>query len=110
MDTTKSSKFTNSILVLVRIATILLVVSLFVPGMNPSKISGLINKNLSLFTSGMFYKQLTANFGRSINKGWVSEGTLKLLFALWSYYPEYRGALLLDQQTFVSTLDQSILL
>ena len=24
--------------------------------------------------------------------------TLKLLFALWSYYPEYRGALLLDQQ------------
>ncbi|MBR3772196.1 MAG: sugar ABC transporter permease [Clostridium sp.] len=81
MDTTKSSKFTNSILVLVRIAAILLVVSLFVPGMNPSKISGLINKNLSLFTSGMFYKQLTANFGRSINKGWVQEGTLKLLFA-----------------------------
>lgn len=81
MYTTKSSKLTNSILVLVRIATILLVVSLFVPGMNPSKISGLINKNLSLFTSGMFYKQLTANFGRSINKGWVQEGTLKLLFA-----------------------------
>lgn len=81
MDTTKSSKLTNSILVLVRIATILLVVSLFVPGMNPSKISGLINRNLSLFTSGMFYKQLTANFGRSINKGWVQEGTLKLLFA-----------------------------
>ena len=24
--------------------------------------------------------------------------TLKLLFALWLYYPEYRGALLLDQQ------------
>lgn len=81
MDTKKTSKLTNSILVLVRIATILLVVSLFVPGMNPSKISGLINRNLSLFTSGMFYKQLTANFGRSINKGWVQEGTLKLLFA-----------------------------
>ena len=24
--------------------------------------------------------------------------TLKLLFAVWLYYPEYRGALLLDQQ------------
>ena len=24
--------------------------------------------------------------------------TLKLLFHLWLYYPEYRGALLLDQQ------------
>lgn len=81
MDDAKSSKISQVIQILVRICTIILVVFLFVPGLNPSKISGLINKNLSLFTSGIFYDQLTSKFGRSLNKGWITEGTLHILFA-----------------------------
>lgn len=80
MGEAKSTKITGALLVAVRIVTILLVVCLFVPGLNPSKISGLINKNLSLFTSGLFYDQLTSNFGRCINKGWVQESTLRIVF------------------------------
>lgn len=63
-----------------RFAAILLAICLFIPGLNPSRISGLIGKNLSLFTSGLFYKQLIANFGRCLKKGWVLESTLRLLF------------------------------
>lgn len=79
-DAKSNSKIAKVSLIMTRIMTIALVVCLFVPGINPSKISGLINKNLSLFTSGLFYGQLTSKFGRSLNKGWVTEGTLQLLF------------------------------
>lgn len=79
-DAKSNSKIAKVSLIITRIMTIALVVCLFVPGINPSKISGLINKNLSLFTSGLFYGQLTSKFGRSLNKGWVTEGTLHLLF------------------------------
>lgn len=75
------SKFTKVVLILTRIVSIALVVCLFVPGINPSRVSGLINKNLSLFTSGLFYEQVASKFGRSLNKGWVTEGTLHILFA-----------------------------
>lgn len=77
----KITGITQAILIMTRIIAIALVVCLFVPGINPSRISGLINKNLSLFTSGLFYDQLTSKFGRSLNKGWVTEGTLHILFA-----------------------------
>lgn len=76
----KITGITQAILIMTRIIAIALVVCLFVPGINPSRISGLINKNLSLFTSGLFYDQLTSKFGRSLNKGWVTEGTLHILF------------------------------
>lgn len=80
MEEGRSRKSTGALLVAVRVVTIMLVVCLFIPGLNPSRISGLISKNLSLFTSGLFYKQLIANFGRSLNKGWVQESTLQMLF------------------------------
>lgn len=80
MEEKTSKKIAGPLLVTARLVTILLVVGLFIPGLNPSKISGLIGKNLSLFTSGLFYDQLTANFGRCLNKGWVQESTLHMVF------------------------------
>lgn len=80
MEEIKPKKIVGLLQSVVRFMTILLVVCLFIPGLNPSRISGLIGKNLSLFTSGLFYKQLIANFGRCLNKGWVQESTLQLLF------------------------------
>ncbi len=64
----------------IRIAVLLAVIFLFVPGLNPAKVSGLINRNLSLFTSGISYSTLTEDFGRAIKKEWVQESTLQLLY------------------------------
>ena len=65
----------------IRIAALLSVVFLFVPALNPSRICGLINKNLSLFTSGFAYNTLTADFGRAFKKGWVEQSSMQLLSA-----------------------------
>jgi len=62
-----------------RCVIIINVVSLFFPPLNPARISQLINKNLSLFTSGISYNSLTANIGRAFRNGWVSESNFKAL-------------------------------
>ncbi|SET22505.1 ABC transporter permease subunit [[Clostridium] polysaccharolyticum] len=80
MEQARQKKSMDRLVAAARFAAILLAICLFIPGLNPSRISGLIGKNLSLFTSGLFYKQLIANFGRCLKKGWVLESTLRLLF------------------------------
>ena len=62
----------------IRAAVLLSVVFLFIPSLNPARISGMINKNLSLFTSGISYGTLTNGFGRAFKKGWVSESSFVL--------------------------------
>ncbi len=63
-----------------RVAILVSVVFLFIPSLNPARISGLINRNLSLFSSGVSYSNLTADFGRAFKKGWVERSTMKLLY------------------------------
>ena len=53
---------------------------MFVPNINPSKLSDLISKNLSLFSCGFSYSNLTSECGRALSKGWISSGTMLLLF------------------------------
>ena len=48
------------------------------PGINPARISGMIGRNLSLFTSGISYSSLASEFGRAFRKGWVMKSTLRL--------------------------------
>lgn len=62
-----------------RIAVLFLAVFLFFPGLNPARISGGMNRNLSLFTTGISYGDLTNGFGRAISRGWVTEGTLRMV-------------------------------
>ena len=62
----------------IRAAVLLSVVFLFIPSLNPARISGMINKNLSLFTSGISYSTLTNGFGRAFKKGWVSQESFML--------------------------------
>ncbi|MGN0779368.1 MAG: ABC transporter permease [Aristaeellaceae bacterium] len=64
-----------------RIAVIAAVVFLFIPALNPARISGMINQNMSLFTSGTAYGSLINEFGRAFRKEWVSESSFRLLFA-----------------------------
>lgn len=65
---------------LLRVAILVAVVFLFVPSLNPARISGLINRNMSLFSSGFSYSNLTADFGRAFKKGWVDRSTMQLLY------------------------------
>ncbi len=64
---------------LIRFLIFLSVAFLFLPALNPAKISGLMNRNLSLFTTGIAYDTLTDGFGRPFKKGWVNESTFQLL-------------------------------
>jgi putative aldouronate transport system permease protein len=53
---------------------------LLVPGVNPARICQQLNANLSLFTSGFFYKSLIGDISRLLAKGWIMQSTIQLLF------------------------------
>lgn len=83
MNQTHLSKeqIANKLYLLLRSAILLAIILLFIPAINPARISGLIGKNLSMFTSGISYTSLVSEFGRAFKKGWVDPSTLQLLFA-----------------------------
>ena len=82
MDKSKNVKglASDKLYYFIRAAVLLSVIFLFVPALNPSRICGLINKNLSLFTSGVAYSTLTADFGRAFRKGWVEKSSIQMLY------------------------------
>ncbi len=82
MKNSKSAReHTSDILYCVlRVAILVSVIFLLVPALNPARISGLINRNMSLFSSGFSYSNLTSGFGRAFKKGWVERSTMQLLF------------------------------
>lgn len=80
-EKSREEKAAGKIFVVQRIATVLAVALIFFPAASPSRICGMINKNLSLFTSGISYSSLTAEMGRAFTRGWIQEGTMLLLFA-----------------------------
>ena len=77
---TGKERIANILYYVVRVATLLSVVMVFFPGFNPGKISGLINKNMSLFTTAITYDKLVENCVRAFSKGWVSETSFQILF------------------------------
>ncbi|MGN1089679.1 MAG: hypothetical protein ACI4Q6_04700, partial [Huintestinicola sp.] len=62
-----------------RAAVIVNLVMLFFPSFNPSRLSGMINKNLSLFSCGVSYSSIVSNFGRAFRQGWLTEATFHSL-------------------------------
>lgn len=64
----------------IRILSLFAVLSLFVPVLNPARICGMINKNMSLFTSAVSYSGLVSEMGRAFKKGWIEPGSMKLLY------------------------------
>ncbi|MGF7144967.1 putative aldouronate transport system permease protein [Anaerotaenia torta] len=64
----------------VRIGALLSVVMMFFPGINPAKICEYVNRNMSLFTSGISYSGLTSQTIRAFNQGWLQESSFVLLF------------------------------
>jgi putative aldouronate transport system permease protein len=72
---------TKYLLIILRVLSAFIVVSLFIPTLNPAKISDLVNKNLSFFTSGFVYKTAMNGFKRALTKGWVDNSTLHYMFS-----------------------------
>lgn len=63
-----------------RVLVLFYVLLLFLPAVNPARISENINRNLSLFTSGFFRKILFDGLGRAISKGWISGQAMNIVF------------------------------
>ncbi len=60
-----------------RILALLAFMLLFIPGANPARISEKISRNMSLFTSGFFYKIFTNNLQLAFRRGWVPESIFR---------------------------------
>jgi putative aldouronate transport system permease protein len=58
-----------------------MVTGMFIPALNPGRVSELINKNLSFFTSGFAFATVQNGFKRAISGGWIEQQTLDLLFS-----------------------------
>ncbi len=72
-------KLANYVYYPFRAISVLLLVVLFFPSLNVARISGLINRSISLLTTGFSYGNLISNFGRAFKKGWIMESSLRLL-------------------------------
>ena len=77
---TGKEKFTEILYYIMRVAILALVILIFFPGMNPAKVCDYVNKNMSLFTSGIAYSDLTKLCVRAFDKGWVHEYSFIILF------------------------------
>lgn len=70
----------NKLYYIVRIGILLSFVLMLFPGVNPAKVCGYVGKNMSLFTTGMSYSDLTEQCLRAFDKGWVQESSFVLLY------------------------------
>lgn len=73
------AKRIDALLIILRIIVALIVISIFLPFFNPAKISDLVNKNISFFTSGFSFSTLAGGFKRALQKKWVTEAALRTL-------------------------------
>ena len=69
-------KVSDVLMILLRILIIAVVAGLFIPYINPVRLSGAISKNASLFTCAFSYSAIGSNFVRALYKGWIDQGTL----------------------------------
>ena len=80
----KKKQTCNILYCFLRIAVIAGIIILFLPGLNPARITTLINRNLSLFTTGVSYGQLTTGLGKAFRKGgWTIISRYLLTLTLW---------------------------
>ena len=80
MEEKKSKKIINEILLnLMRVGSFFSAVLLFLPSFNPARITQLINKNMSIFTSAVSFEKLTSEAIRAMNNGWVFKSDFIIL-------------------------------
>lgn len=76
---TANERIADKIYWVMRGAVLVNVVMMFFPAFNPARITGLMNKNLSLFSCGVSYSSIVSNFKRELSRGWVLEQTFRTL-------------------------------
>ena len=67
-------------MILFRVFLIMVFISAFIAEFNPARLSGLINRNVTLFTCATSYSTIGSNFIRSLNQGWVEQSPLTFTF------------------------------
>jgi putative aldouronate transport system permease protein len=77
-DTAKPSTILHGIL---RICSLVLCLGIFFPGLNPARISNLINRNISLLTTGLSFSSTTTRFTAMFRQGAVDKSIFVLLSA-----------------------------
>lgn len=77
----KKEKIADKLYIVQRILCIAAMVLLFIPALNPARISELIPKTASVFTCGTSYSTLTGNFTRAFSKGWLGTLTMQMVYA-----------------------------
>jgi len=70
----------NIFLIMLRTAVILLLIATVIPALNPARMSGLINKSYAFITMAVSYSSITSGFTRALNRGWVEESPLKIIY------------------------------
>ena len=64
---------------LMRLSVILSAVLLFFPSLNPARITGYVNKTMSLFTSAVSYSNLVSEASRAIRNDWIAESVFVII-------------------------------
>jgi putative aldouronate transport system permease protein len=76
----KQISVSDGLYIIQRALVVFAVFCMFFPGLNPGKISALIGKTRSLFTSAISYSALTSEMGRGFDKGWLNESSIVILY------------------------------
>lgn len=76
---TERERIADKLYYIVRAGSLISLVMMLFPGVNPAKICGYINKTMSLLTSGLSYSNLTKECLRAFRQGWIQESSFRLL-------------------------------
>jgi len=75
-----SIKASDMPMILFRVILVIVFLSAFIAELNPARLSGLINKNVSLFTCATSYSTIGSNFIRSLYQGWIEQPALTVTY------------------------------
>lgn len=76
----KKRKVKAPLEIILRVVIVATLICMFIPGLNPARMSALIDGNASLFTTSISYNSLTEGFTRAIRKGWVTQSVINLTY------------------------------
>ncbi|MDR2589581.1 MAG: ABC transporter permease subunit [Oscillospiraceae bacterium] len=82
MDPYKLSTYkkSNLLMLIFRMFLALAFLTAFVPEINPARLSELMNRNASLFTSALSYSTIGERFIRALNQGWIEQAPLTIAY------------------------------
>ena len=77
---TEPSRPANAVMIVFRLFLIAVFMSAFISNLNPARVSGMINRNASLFTCAVSYTTIGSNFVRALDRGWITQPALTVTY------------------------------